>query len=82
MLSYIAENKSIKCLKEAFQKFAATSGPQIINSKSHVNIGGVDTNTKEELIQKSGVVKGQLHLRYLGVPILPLKLSGMSVKYL
>lgn len=65
-------------LKEYFEKFSNTSGLRVNKDKSHVFFCGVDDQVKQYLLEQLGHSKGQLPVKYLGLPLIATKLTELD----
>lgn len=62
-------------MMSAFNKFTVSTGMRINPSKCHVFFGGVDANTKQDIINLTNFVEGSLPFKYFVVPLTCKKLS-------
>lgn len=69
---------SIRQLMEVLDRFARVSGLIANQQKSNVYFGGVDSGTKQEILDATGMTEGQLPFKYLGVPLSTQKLSMLQ----
>ncbi|XP_074300566.1 uncharacterized protein LOC141631843 [Silene latifolia] len=67
-------------LQEAY--YGIASGLEMNNAKSNIYFNGVHNSIKQQLIDCSGFVEGQIPFRYLGVPIAASKLGKKKCKIL
>ncbi|XP_019229314.1 PREDICTED: uncharacterized protein LOC109210372 [Nicotiana attenuata] len=72
------DSKSVTNLHTCFMKFSATSGLLANPNKSAIYFGGVDQNTRQEILQNTGYSFGELPFKYLGIPLDTKKLSAMQ----
>lgn len=63
------DTRSIELMMSAFNKFSVSTGLRINPSKCNVSFGGVDANTKQDIINLTNFVEGSLPFKYLGVPL-------------
>ncbi|XP_075076376.1 uncharacterized protein LOC142163027 [Nicotiana tabacum] len=68
--------KSIQMLFDCFQEFSTTSGLSANRDKSSIYFGGVDATVQQQIMELTGFTKGELLIRYLGIP---LSTKGLSV---
>lgn len=67
---------SVAVLKRALHIFRMKSGLAPSLEKSDIFFGGVDTNTKVAIREYLGFREGVFPIRYLGVPLSPVRLSN------
>lgn len=65
----------VQMLMETIKIFSDSTGLVINPKKSRVYYGGIDKSTKDQIIGATELTKGQLPMRYLGVPITSKRLS-------
>lgn len=69
------DTRSIELMMSAFNKFTASTGMRINPGKCNVFFGGVDANTKQDIINLTNFVEGFLPFKYFVVPLTYKKLS-------
>lgn len=62
------DSTSVKIMYECFLQFSKASGLKVNKRKSFVFFGGVHDNVQQEILENLGFEKGELPVRYLGVP--------------
>nr|XP_009599952.1 uncharacterized protein LOC104095515 [Nicotiana tomentosiformis] len=66
---------SVKALYACFQMFSKVSGLEANVEKSSVYFGGVNQQLQLDILDHLGFLKGELPIRYLGVPLSTKRLS-------
>ncbi|XP_075087833.1 uncharacterized protein LOC142169812 [Nicotiana tabacum] len=66
---------SVKALYACFQMFSRVSGLEANVEKSSVYFGGVNQQLQLDILDHLGFLKGELPIRYLGVPLSTKRLS-------
>nr|XP_016457391.1 PREDICTED: uncharacterized protein LOC107781232 [Nicotiana tabacum] len=74
--------KSIQMLFDCFHEFSTTSGLSANRDKSSIYFGGVDATVQQQIIKLTGFTKGELPIRYLGVPLSTKRLSELQCQLL
>ena len=69
---------SVSLLKSCLERFTTMFGLNANSSKSDCFVSCLDDSLREEIFNASGFWKGNLPMRYLGVPLLSSKLSYAS----
>uniref|UniRef100_A0A1S3Y946 Reverse transcriptase domain-containing protein n=1 Tax=Nicotiana tabacum TaxID=4097 RepID=A0A1S3Y946_TOBAC len=67
--------KSVQLLYNGFQEFSQASGLKINKNKSSLFCGGITQEDQEKIISFLGIQKGELPVRYLGVPLSTRRIS-------
>lgn len=70
--------KSVKAVLEYFQKFFLASGLVANLNKSSIYFGVVSQDIQQQIVYVLGFVKGELPIRYLGVPLGTKRLSSVQ----
>lgn len=68
-----ANHSAIALLLEAFLVFSNSSGLIINKQKSKIYLGGVNDGDQDLLVDLAGIGKGVFPMKYLGVPLKPIK---------
>lgn len=76
------DGNSVQQAMNILDKFAATSGLKANQFKSYIYFGRVPYEVKQEILQLSGMLEGQLPFKYLGVPLSSQRLSVMQCQTL
>ncbi|XP_019257656.1 PREDICTED: uncharacterized protein LOC109235863 [Nicotiana attenuata] len=66
---------SIKMLYNCFMEFSKASGLEINKQKSSIYFGGVPQDMQEDILEFLGIQRGELPVRYLGVPLSSKRIS-------
>ncbi|XP_019263451.1 PREDICTED: uncharacterized protein LOC109241191 [Nicotiana attenuata] len=66
---------SIQMLYNCFQEFSKMSGLKANTSKSSIYFGGVNTAVQQNIMEKLGFPKGELPIKYMGVPLSTKRMS-------
>ena len=69
IIFYKARPTSLRILMEGFQAFTRCSGLKVNLTKSHIVFGGDCHQIYQDCLSITGFNKGQLPLKYLGMPI-------------
>ncbi|XP_058727139.1 uncharacterized protein LOC131598570 [Vicia villosa] len=77
MSSYLVEGipNPLRCSLQLSKNFSDSTGLIVNPKKCKAFYGGMDPDTKLKVLQIIGYVKGQLPIRYLGLPLASKKLS-------
>lgn len=75
MFFFKADIKSPLLMKKYLEDFSVVSGLKVNYQKSHVFFGAFLDGLKQTLLEQLGFVEGKLPMKYLGVPLIPSKLS-------
>ena len=67
--------RSIEGFLKIFEDFATMSGLRISLEKSTLYIAGANQNHQEEIMNSFPFASGQLHVRYLGLPLLTKRMT-------
>ncbi|XP_074290425.1 uncharacterized protein LOC141617144 [Silene latifolia] len=73
---------SVVLLLRAFKTFSKASGLSMNQGKSNIYRNGVDNSTMARLIRRSGMQRGTVPFRYLGVTITPKRLGVNDCQHL
>ncbi|XP_062080726.1 uncharacterized protein LOC133785514 [Humulus lupulus] len=66
-------SKSVQLIKDCFNEFSLASGLSVNLEKSQVYFGGLSDREAQQLVNKLHFSKGNFPLKYLGVPLRPIK---------
>nr|XP_009603288.1 uncharacterized protein LOC104098298 [Nicotiana tomentosiformis] len=72
------ERNSVNRIMEAPTHFSSTSGLVASMEKSNLFLVGVEDSTKEQLLMVTGFSQGTFPIRYLGLPLSPIKWSKLE----
>lgn len=82
LMFYKGDKQVVQAMIEAFMVFSNTNGLTVNANKSSIFCCGMDNNTKEEIKVVSGFRFGELHFRYISVPISNRKLKASECEQL
>uniref|UniRef100_A0A1S3ZAY8 Reverse transcriptase zinc-binding domain-containing protein n=1 Tax=Nicotiana tabacum TaxID=4097 RepID=A0A1S3ZAY8_TOBAC len=73
--------KSVQLLYNGFQEFSQASGLKINKNKSSLFCGGITQEDQEKILSFLGIQKGELPVRYLGVPLSTRRINLLGTNF-
>lgn len=73
MIFYKGDMKSVKRDMEALDHFSKATNLIANMDKSSIYLAGMDDNTNDQVLARTGFTLGTFPIRYLGLPLFPKK---------
>ncbi|KAI5439148.1 hypothetical protein KIW84_024791 [Lathyrus oleraceus] len=69
------DQKSMEMVMHAFDEFSKATGLTVNPSKCEVFFGNIENKEKQEIQETTNFIEGNLHFKYLGIPLTSRKLT-------
>ncbi|XP_050909861.1 uncharacterized protein LOC127123701 [Lathyrus oleraceus] len=75
MAAGLGDQKSMEMVMHAFDEFSKATGLTVNPSKCEVFFGNIENKEKQEIQETTNFIEGNLHFKYLGIPLTSRKLT-------